>query len=182
MDLFSRNELRALLAKAEGPCVSLFMPTTRGAGHEDKLRWKNLVRNAQEGLTAAGGRASDTDELLRPARQLLDDVAYWQNVSHGLAAFLAPALFRSYRLPMPFTEHVSVHGHFHIKPLLPLLTDGRFYILALEQKLVRLLQGTRQTIAEIPLPALAYGHEEGMQTGKQGPLEYFQRGEPAVQL
>src|SRR5438105_10341969 len=140
MDLFSRNELQALLSKAERPCISLFMPTTRGAGHEDKIRWKNLIRDAEERATATGERPSDTEELLRPARQLLDDVAYWQNVSHGLAAFLAPALFRSYRLPMPFTEHVSVHGHFHIKPLLPLLTDGRFYILALEQKHVRLLQ------------------------------------------
>ena len=39
---------------------------------------------------------------------------------------------------------------FHLKPLLPLLTgDGRFYVLAVSQNAVRLLQGTRHSIHEI---------------------------------
>jgi len=42
---------------------------------------------------------------------------------------------------------VVVSDRFHLKPLLPLLTgDGRFYILALSQNQVRLLQGTRYSV------------------------------------
>jgi hypothetical protein len=43
---------------------------------------------------------------------------------------------------------VVVTDRFHIKPLLPLLSgDGRFYVLALSQSEVRLLQGTRYSVS-----------------------------------
>jgi hypothetical protein len=57
--------------------------------------------------------------------------------------FSAPDVFRHYRLPFPFQEFVVVTERFHVKPLLPLLSgDGQFYLLALSQNGVRVLQGT----------------------------------------
>lgn len=45
-----------------------------------------------------------------------------------------------------------VSDRFHIKPLLPLLSgDGRFYVLALSQNEVRLIQGTRYSVSEVDL-------------------------------
>jgi hypothetical protein len=47
---------------------------------------------------------------------------------------------------------VIVTDRFHIRPLLPLLSgDGRYYILALSQNKVRLLQGTHYSVNEVPL-------------------------------
>lgn len=71
MDPFSRDDLRALLANRQVPCISLLLPTTRGAAFEDKIRWKNLIREAEERLTANGQRSSRVEELLQPARGLL---------------------------------------------------------------------------------------------------------------
>ena len=54
MELFSRGDVRGLLANRQTPCVSFFMPTTRGVGHEDSKRFKNLVRELEERLPASG--------------------------------------------------------------------------------------------------------------------------------
>lgn len=152
MDSFSRDDLRALLDSRPGPCVSVFMPTTRGAALEDKKRWKARLKEAEEGLLAAGGRGDDARELLGPARALGEDVPFWQNVSAGLAVFLAPGFVRSYRLPLAFSDQVAIGDQFQVKPLVPFLSgDGRFFILALSQKHVRLLLGTRYTVQEVEL-------------------------------
>jgi len=46
-----------------------------------------------------------------------------------------------------------VSHHFHLKPLLPLLTNnGYFYILALSQNEVRLLKATHSSVKEVALP------------------------------
>jgi hypothetical protein len=75
-----------------------------------------------------------------------------QHQSDGLAIFLSSDQFRYYRLPFDFDELVVVSDRFHIKPLLPLLRgDGRFYVLALSQNEVRLIQGTRYSVSEIDL-------------------------------
>jgi hypothetical protein len=67
--------LRALLNYRQLPCVSLFMPTTRGVKHEDRTRWKNLIRDAEDRLAAGGRRTPEARDLLGPARELLDAVA-----------------------------------------------------------------------------------------------------------
>jgi hypothetical protein len=72
--------------------------------------------------------------------------------SDGLAIFLSSNRVRRYRLPLNFEELVVVIDHFHIKPLLPLFTgDGQFYLLALSQNQVRLLNGTRYSISEVDI-------------------------------
>jgi hypothetical protein len=89
---------------------------------------------------------------LAPGQTLLDDSLFWQHQSDGLAAFLAADMSRHFCLPHSFSELLVVNSRFHITPLLPLLTgSGRFYVLALSQNDVRLLQGTRFTVAEVDL-------------------------------
>ena len=62
-------------------------------------------------------------------------------------------MFSYYRLPYSFKEQVVVSDHFYLKPLLPFLANGgRFYILAMSQNAIRLLEGTRFSIHELELP------------------------------
>ena len=90
--------------------------------------------------------------MLEPAQKLLQDDLFHQHRSDGLAMFLSPEMFRYYLLPFVFKEWVIVTDRFHITPLLPLLSgDGRYYILALSQNKVRLLQGTHYSVNEVSL-------------------------------
>lgn len=157
IDTFDREELQALWDGQQGMCVSLFMPTHR-AGPEteqDRIRFRNLLQRAQDCLMERGVRRPEARELLRPAFELLENDIYWRHQGDGLAVYLSSTLFRSYRLPLNLSELVLVSEDFHFKPVLPLLTgDGHFYVLALSQKQVRLLEGTRDTVNEIDLEQL----------------------------
>jgi hypothetical protein len=171
MDLITTAELRNLLSGRPGWHVSMFMPTHR-AGREtgqDPIRFKNLLRKAEEGLLAKGLRSIEVRAILKPAQRLLEDPIFWHYQSDGLAVFLTPQEFYAYRLPLSFEEQVMIIDRFYLKPLLPLFVDdGHYYILALSQKQVRLLEGTRHTVDEVELKhtpqslaeALQYDHFE----------------------
>ncbi len=169
MDLLNRADVRALMGERGNLCVSLYMPTHRAGTQtkQDPIRFKNLLKQAEDRLTDNGLRGKAAEKLLAPAQRLLEDDRFWQHQGDGLAVFASPSTFRYYRLPFEFTELVVVTDRLHIKPLLTLLSvDGRFYILAFSQKNVRLLQGTRQRVAEINLDSMprsladALGQEE----------------------
>lgn len=154
MQLLTKEELRTLVEKRGETSVSMFMPTHRTGAEiqQDPIRLKNLLREAEEALITMGLRSPEAGELLEPAQELLGDYEFWQHQSDGLAIFLSSQLFRAYRLPFEFDELVVVTDRFHVKPLLPLLSgDGRFYVLALSQNEVRLLQGTRYSVGEVDL-------------------------------
>ncbi len=159
-NILSRAELKALAEEQNGVHVSIFMPTHR-VGRETQqgpIRLKNMLAQAEQQLVARGVRAPEAQKMLEPATNLLDDSIFWQYQSGGLALFAAPALFRQYRLPFDFEPKLVVSERFHVKPLLPLLSgDGQYYILAISQDTIRLLEGTRYSVSEVDLGALPTG-------------------------
>jgi hypothetical protein len=155
MTTLSQDELKALLAQAVGPCVSLYLPVHKGTSElaQDRLRLRNLLRQAEDQLAAQGLRPAAAAAVLQPARRLLDDALFWRHQDGGLALFCAPGVFRAYQAPFTFDESVTVAAHFAVRPLLPLLASGGvFYILALSQNQARLLRCTAQETRDIPLP------------------------------
>ena len=152
MNLLSKEELKTLIEKPEGRCVSIYMPTHRAFPDtkQDPIRFKNLLREAEERLKATGLRSPDAKKLLKPAKALIKDGLFWQYQADGLAAFISSDLFYHYRLPLKFDELLVVTDRFHIKPLLPLFSqEGRLYILALSQNEVRFFQCTRYSVKKV---------------------------------
>jgi hypothetical protein len=154
MKLPLRNELEQLLKHDGGHCVSLFMPTYRTSGADRRqgpTQLGNLLDVAIERLIERGLRRPQADEMLAPARRLAGDAAYWQNgLADGLAFFASPQLCRDYKVPLSLDERLFVDKRFHIAPLLPLYSgDSRFYILAVSQNEVRLLEGNRHDVREL---------------------------------
>jgi hypothetical protein len=154
MDILTRAELEQLMRKEQQGCVSIYMPTHRTGtdAQQDPIRLKNLLREAEKQLSAQGIGRREVQNMLEPASMLLQDSTFWQHQSDGLAIFISSNGIRRYRLPLNFEEFVAVMDHIHIKPLLPLFTgDGQFYILALSQNEVRLLNGTRDSVSEVDI-------------------------------
>jgi len=158
MDIFSRESLVELTDIRSDHTVSIFLPThrvgpdSRPFASEDVVRWKSSVRHAADRLRTAGMPGRDIDALLASARALLEDSVFWQYQADGLAAFAAPGLLRTFLVPLHFDELVVVAPRFHVKPLLPLLVgDSRFYVLALSQNEVRLIEATRESAREVDL-------------------------------
>jgi len=154
MVLFTRERLKQLVERQKGACVSLYMPTHRTAAEtqQDQIRFKNLLGEAEKDLSDAYPKEQ---ELLEPARGLLDDNPFWQHQGDGLAVFLSPGKFHYFRLPISLEELVVVGERWHLKPLISLLSgDGRFYVLALSQGEVRLFQCTRYSVGEVALEGI----------------------------
>ena len=154
MDILTRAKLERLMRKEQQWCVSIYMPTHRTGreAQQDPIRLKNLLGEAEKRLSDQGVGTRDVQQMLEPAAKLLLDSDFWQHQSDGLAIFITSNRVRHYRLPLNFEEFVAVMDHFHVKPLLPLFTgDSQFYILALSQNEVRLLNGTRYSVSEVDI-------------------------------
>ena len=155
MDLLTRTELESLAhTGSEGQHVSLFMPTHRfGSGVEaDKLRWNNLV-NGVEGVLAQRMRRPDVHALLAPARDLQDDAMAWQymRVMDWLCS-CAPDGHRTFRVPAPMVELATVGSRTVMGPMLRLFAgDERFLVLALSQREIRLMEGSRNVVEQVQL-------------------------------
>jgi hypothetical protein len=166
MDTITLDELKTLLPKQKCWHISLYLSThkTGRETQQNAIRFKNLLQEAEERLQSEGYRSPDVKEMMEPAERLLHSPGFWQNQSHGLAVFLSNDDFHYYRLPLHFDELVFIGPSYHIKPLLPFFsTDGHFYILALSQKEIRLLEGTRDSVDAIDLESMPQTMAEALQ-------------------
>ncbi|MDX1435583.1 MAG: hypothetical protein R3335_02150 [Anaerolineales bacterium] len=154
MDKILRDDLDNLLQAPGGWCISIYMPAHRTGreAQQDRIRLKNLIAEVRKDLESLGVRTPDADDLLDPAQGLLTDADFWQHQSDGLALFRSSGSFFTYRLPVKFIAQSVVSQRFIIKPLIPMLAgDGRFYVLALSQKQVKLYLGSRFDIQEVDI-------------------------------
>ncbi len=171
IDALSRETLKALIEQRDLASVSLYMPTHRAGSQiqEGPVRLKNLLKQAEKELLDRGMRTRNVQKLLEPAEGLVPDSLFWKYQSDGLALFLSPGSFLFFRLPLDFEELVVVNERFHLKPLLPLLTgDGHFYILALSQNEVRLLEGARHSVDSVELDDMPSSLADVVQLDESG--------------
>lgn len=154
MDIITKEMVKDLLEVSGQTLVSIYMPTHR-VGREmqqDPIRLKNLLTKAEGELETSGLRKPEVEEFLSTVEALQLNQDFWQHQSDGLAIFLTRDDMRYYRLPIMFEELLVIADRFHIKPLLPLLSrNGHFYVLALSQNQVRLLEGSLFSVDEINL-------------------------------
>ncbi len=155
MDLVTMTDLKSLAEPVEhGPAVSLLMPTDRVVtdADADPLRWKNHLNGVASVLREQDLAKGEIDALLAPAWDLHADSGSWQHMSDGLAMYLRPGWHRSFRVPVEVPQVATVGDRFIVSPLLGAVSGGEhFLVLAVSQRKVRLLEGTRFRIEEVEL-------------------------------
>lgn len=165
MDTLSPADVRQLASRSASDgefCVSIYLPTHHKGREtwQDRVRLKNLMKEADEKLTAAGMRSSETRDMLQAASQLVDDSEFWRHQADGLVVLIDRSGTTKYRVPINFSELVVVGRRFHLKPLFPMFVgDGLFYIIAASQGDVRLLRCTRHSFEEIDSAFLPEGSD-----------------------
>jgi hypothetical protein len=168
MDTISRNDVETL-ARHRGPwCVSIYLPTELSTNGRlgNPIRFKNLINEAEARLEEHGLRAPEARESVEPLRDLLAKSKFWTAVSDGLAIFLDGGRLQTYRLPQRFADVLFVGKRFHIKPLLPLIGGGNFFVLAISGNRVRMLEGDRWSLKELPVPGLPANMPEALHYDK----------------
>jgi hypothetical protein len=165
MNVLTMEELQNLTNTGEGWCVSIYLPTIKKGDQtrQNPIRYKNLLDAAEERLAQLGMKKNEITQFFRHAEELQRDNVFWQNQENGLAVFISPDVFQTYKLPMQVNEQVLVKDRFYLKPLLSLLYQGgEFFILALSQDEVRLFRATEHEVEEVNPPDLPNNMEEAL--------------------
>lgn len=156
-DHVSPADVDLLLGETTGPSVSIHLPTSLVTQDTDKDRivLKNLRSEAFDQLVARGLRRPDAEAVLLPVDAVLEDDGFWPYLSDGLAIYCSPDVHTLHRLPVRFEPEVRVGDRFHLRPLIPLLSEGGvFFVIAVSEQRVRLFEGTRQHLKPVEVPGL----------------------------
>lgn len=145
--------LDELMDQRTPPCVSIYQPLHRGIppAHENPVRFKNLLRRAEESLLRRYSPA-ETHDLIDRIRQGVDTPGFWTGSRDGMAVFAAPDYLRIIETQQPMNELVIVADSFHVKPLIRVMQGAdRYHILCFTQGQVRFFEGSRFGVREIEL-------------------------------
>lgn len=153
MDHLTIDDLRNLMEERKGLHCSILMPVRKGAGApKTQIRLKNQLNSLETRLQNNRLDQDRIDRMLAPAYDLIRDDDFWTSPGEGLALFMTPDEFHAYMLPHECREMASVGSSFSIKCAIPsLVNDGQFYILAVSQNEVRLLEATHHSARRIRL-------------------------------
>lgn len=172
MSRISIDELKTLVEQ-QGLCLSIYTPMVRQGAEtiQNPIRYKNSIKQAKLLLQEFNIEEKEVLQFLKPAMEL-DQEDFWQHQDEGLAVFVSDGFIRYYHLPWTCDDLVILSDRFHLKPLLPLVTDDRsFYILTLAQKQVRFLEADRYSVREIEIEGLPKTLDEALSyddTAKEG--------------
>jgi len=146
-------DLPARLSDASPPCISLFQATHRHHPDnlQDPIRFGNLLKSIEASLSATTG-SKESGELLEPLRALALDESFWAHTLGGLAVFRAADRFEVFLTQRPLPDLAMVADTFHTKPLRRIQQSlDRYQLLALSRDSVRLFEGDRDVLDEIPV-------------------------------
>lgn len=146
------------LASQQGfPRISIYLPThERGPEiKQDMIRLKNAISTVEKDLLAAGLRRPDVEAILADASQLLDDDAFWQYQSLGLAVFIADSHTQVHKVPVRVPEQTFVADRYHIRPLIRLHNDDQtYYALAINRDQVSMYRCDRHNVDLVNVDAM----------------------------
>lgn len=158
------EELKGLLS-SNGPCISLYFPVSRENLNpgEDERRWKQVMRRLEPELLRLGNNTRDLVEPLRSWDAVSEDR---NGKGKTLVVFRSPDRFYRMWLRAELGERIKIAPHFFIRPLLPLMNDPVFCILALSLNDIRLLRCTLDSAEQIPLTGALTSFERYMNSAK----------------
>src|SRR5215831_15057923 len=98
MDRLALQEFKMVLKKQEGPCISIFLPTSRGGleSPQDQLRLRHQIRDTENRLLLDNLRSTEVEKLLAPFNTLLEDGIFWLHSVDGLVIFRTLDMLKHY--------------------------------------------------------------------------------------
>jgi len=164
MRQLSTDQLPALLADHEPPCISLYQPTHRHHpdNQQDPIRYRNLLTEMENSLRQQYP-TREVRTLLEKFQALARDDRFWNHRTDGLAILSSPGKFQIFELQRPVPELLVVADSFHTKPLLRVLQSAdRYQILCLNRHEAKLYEGNRYALDPVELTNVPSTIEEAL--------------------
>ncbi len=170
MNILPRTELKALMETEDKVCVSIYLsiPPSGDPARQMQIKLKNALKEADEMIRGKDENEKNSEDILKPLRQMVTETPFMDNLSSALVVFLSSSGARQFWLPIEVSDIVQVSGRFHVKPLIALFSgEEQFYLLTLSQKKVRFFRGSRYALTPLEI--------EGMPKSMKDALNYEAR-------
>lgn len=183
--MVSEKTINELINQSGENFVTIALPTHKKGEEtkQDPIRFKNLLTEASQKLEKKISENGAAEELLKPAKELLDKPLFWSHSDQGLAVYLTENFFRVYSLPYSVEARVYVNDHFLITPLLPMTSmDGMFNLLTVSRQKLRLLQCTRNEVTDITPDNISTSVDDYLEVDPDKQLQFHSgsKGQKAV--
>jgi hypothetical protein len=155
MKIFDKDQFIELSKKSGYPFISIYTPTSRlstNAYKDDKTHFKNQLQEVESRMNNEKGFAwKESERILKPGYQLLDNPEFWEHNSDMLAVFLQDGEIDIFQLPLEIAESSHFIGSKPmVLPMIPELSDdGHYYLLVLNLDNIYLYEVSRNGIIEI---------------------------------
>lgn len=162
-------------------CISIYLPTHQSgiAVNErvDAISFKNAIQKTEKELQHKITEPSRIQQLLEPCYRLLADEAFWNNLSKGLAVFVADNMFRYVLLPFTPIEKTIINKGFYLSPLAEIVErDEYFYLLMISKKQVQLFRADLFGMTSIAVPDLPEGIDDVVHFEEKDDQKLFKTG------
>jgi hypothetical protein len=143
-------------ALPDGPILTICLPmdTAERDLRQPLERIKDLLREADRQMEGRGIAKRDRASVLDAAQGALQSLDLRTHRDPGLILVAAHGFARLLPLPRPVPESVTVGRQVYFKPLLPLLSDRPFHLLAVSAERVRLFECHEFTFRDVTPPEL----------------------------
>jgi hypothetical protein len=156
MNAIDRSTILRLSTHGRWPSVSIYLPVDHlGIRTDaDRIRLRNLIKDAHERLAVDGERSGDIDVLLAGAVDVAGNEPLWAGGPNGLAIFADADGTETFWLDVDPPEIMVVGDRFYLRPLYgALIDDTRVWALAIDLNKTHLFRLDRMGIEEVALPA-----------------------------
>ena len=145
IQLPNQLELDELKAFKQPFCLTIytFFIESNTETNPNRIELKNLLREGEKALLAAGMQPKEVKKSLKPVRALLEDHEFWQTDYESLVFFIHPTLFRYYHIPKSgISNMVSVQNSFNVGLVEKALgSNKQYYVLTLSHHDISLYEG-----------------------------------------
>jgi hypothetical protein len=155
MNAIDRATLLRLAENSQWPSVSLYLPVdhtgTRTDG--DRIRLRNLAKQAPERLALDGIDRAAADTMLSGVLAVAADDAAWGGGPSGLAVFVTADGAEALWLDVAMPEMMVVGDRFYLRPVYPAYAgEKKAWALAIDSNRTRLFHLDPASIEEVELP------------------------------
>lgn len=141
-----------IMKKGKNPVISIYLDThiKKPDRLENPIRFKNLVREAQDALKDKDIRAFR--DLFSLFKQMEEDVIFWEGATKGMAILADEEECIVYKLPIDVTSRAIVSDSYYIKPILKSYQQNdRYHVLGLNRDRFFLYEADRYGLQPISL-------------------------------
>lgn len=154
IDVKQRDTAIAALLQAQGPRVSIFLPTHRAYpdNQQDPIVFKNQIAQVEAQLSQRWPRR-DWEGLIPRLTALQEEQGFWMHTELGLAVLAAGEQVATFMLDAPVPELVIVGDHFHLAPIYPLLqSTAQAYLVDISRDRFTIHRVGREGTHQVELP------------------------------